>query len=232
MALFDAASDRTEGCSCPPGSTPRRCARSPGTTCCPASSAAWSRPRPPGAPPPPPRTPPTRPGRWPNGSPGSPRPSRAAPCWSWCAATWRPCSASAAARRSTRTPVQGDRVRLADRGGAAQPAQHVHRPEDARHARLRLPHPVLLAEHLREQLVPEGPSRSEALIQELDRLEDGLTALADDAERDAVASRLEALLARFRKEPAPAEGAAASQRLRSASADEVLDFIDSELGMA
>ncbi|MFF8000775.1 type I polyketide synthase [Streptomyces sp. NPDC007917] len=95
-----------------------------------------------------------------------------------------------------------------------------------------IPTPALLAEHLRDQLVSEGPSGSEALIQELDRLEDHVDLLAGDEERDAVTARLEALLARCRQQPAAAEGNGVAERLQAASADEVLQFIDSQLGRA
>ncbi|WP_346178504.1 SDR family NAD(P)-dependent oxidoreductase, partial [Streptomyces cuspidosporus] len=95
-----------------------------------------------------------------------------------------------------------------------------------------IPTPALLAEHLREQLVSEGLSGSEALIQELDRLEDHVDLLLDDGERDAVTARLEALLARCRQKPTAAEGHGVAERLQDASADEVLQFIDSHLGRA
>ncbi|NUP40301.1 MAG: SDR family NAD(P)-dependent oxidoreductase, partial [Streptomyces sp.] len=95
-----------------------------------------------------------------------------------------------------------------------------------------IPTPALLAEHLRDQLVSEGLSGSEALIQELDRLEDHVDLLADAEERDAVTARLEALLARCRQQPAAAEGNGVAERLQAASADEVLQFIDSQLGRA
>ena len=42
-------------------------------------------------------------------------------------------------RRSSPTGLQGPRLRLADRGRAAQPARHRHRPAPARHPGLRLP---------------------------------------------------------------------------------------------
>uniref|UniRef100_UPI003869C877 type I polyketide synthase n=4 Tax=Streptomyces milbemycinicus TaxID=476552 RepID=UPI003869C877 len=95
-----------------------------------------------------------------------------------------------------------------------------------------IPTPALLAEHLREQLVSEGLSGSEALIQELDRLEDHVDLLVDDGERDAVTARLEALLTRCRQKPTAAEGNGVAERLQEASADEVLQFIDSHLGRA
>ncbi|MGP3970984.1 type I polyketide synthase [Streptomyces sp. 6N223] len=95
-----------------------------------------------------------------------------------------------------------------------------------------IPTPALLAEHLREQLVSQGPSGSEVLIRELDRLEDHVDLLADEEERNAVTARLEALLARCRQNPAAGNGNGVGDRLQDASADEVLQFIDSHLGMA
>ncbi|MFI1851539.1 type I polyketide synthase [Streptomyces sp. NPDC020480] len=94
-----------------------------------------------------------------------------------------------------------------------------------------IPTPALLAEHLREQLVSEGLSGAEALVQELDRLEEHVDLLADDTERDTVTARLEALLTRCRQKPA-AESNGVAERLQDASADEVLQFIDSHLGRA
>ena len=51
-----------------------------------------------------------------------------------------PCSATRARRRSTRTGLQGTRLRLADRRRAAQPAGDRHRAAAAGHAGLRPPH--------------------------------------------------------------------------------------------
>jgi len=97
-----------------------------------------------------------------------------------------------------------------------------------------IPTPALLAEYLREQLVPDGPTGSQALLRELDRIEEHVDLLADDADRDTVTARLEALLARCRPGPAAGQGDGGdvAEQLQAASADEVLHFIDSHLGTA
>ncbi|WP_410671431.1 type I polyketide synthase [Amycolatopsis sp. cmx-4-68] len=94
------------------------------------------------------------------------------------------------------------------------------------------PTPAALAAHLLAGLAPEGGS---SLLDELDRLE---TALATaDAEADGhaeVAARLQAVLTRWtdRHQSNGEHAVTAAQQLSDASADELLDFIDNELGMS
>ncbi|MFC0597431.1 acyltransferase domain-containing protein, partial [Streptomyces palmae] len=65
----------------------------------------------------------------------------------------------------------------------------------------------------------------------LDGLESALAGTAvPDTERDAVTARLETLLAAWRTRSTAAAGAGTADRLQSASADQLLDFIDNELG--
>ncbi|MDX3187239.1 SDR family NAD(P)-dependent oxidoreductase [Streptomyces sp. MN03-5084-2B] len=92
------------------------------------------------------------------------------------------------------------------------------------------PTPATLAAHLLAGLAPEGGS---SLLDELDRLETALaTADTEGDDHAEVAARLQAVLARWsdrrRSEPA----VTAAQQLSDASADELLDFIDNELGMS
>jgi mycoketide-CoA synthase len=94
------------------------------------------------------------------------------------------------------------------------------------------PTPVDLAAHVRTALVGDDDAAPGAvLLGELDRFESLLLATPPDPDRQgAVVSRLELLLAKVR---APAEeSAAAADRLRDLSADEVLSFIDNELGIS
>ncbi|MFD0689615.1 type I polyketide synthase [Actinomadura fibrosa] len=101
------------------------------------------------------------------------------------------------------------------------------------------PQVAQLADHLLELLVPDGADGPAGdagdtgdagpPLAELARLERALAA-APGAGADAVAARLEALLARVRAGRAPGGGDAAD-RLRAADAGQILDFIDNELGV-
>jgi acyl transferase domain-containing protein len=91
------------------------------------------------------------------------------------------------------------------------------------------PTPVVLAEHLRAVLLGDGPAPEAALDAELDRLETSLRAVEPDAmTRVGIATRLRRMLAALDTDERAEEGAA--DRLTDASADEVLNFIDHELG--
>ncbi|MFG2284446.1 SDR family NAD(P)-dependent oxidoreductase [Streptomyces asoensis] len=97
------------------------------------------------------------------------------------------------------------------------------------------PTPETLAEHLLAELSPEEDTAygTESLLADLARLESAFAAVsADEAGHSTVARRLENLLAAW-KETGPAQSReTAGDRLKSASADEVLDFINSELGIS
>ncbi|MEV7008656.1 type I polyketide synthase [Streptosporangium sp. NPDC051022] len=86
--------------------------------------------------------------------------------------------------------------------------------------------PAALADHLRAELCPED---GDPVTAELDRLEAMVAALPDaEAERTRLAARLRTILARL----GPADGAVVADRLEDATADDVFDFIDRELGLA
>jgi polyketide synthase 12 len=92
------------------------------------------------------------------------------------------------------------------------------------------PTPAALAAHLLAGLAPEGGS---SLLDELDRLETALaTADADTDGHAEVAARLQAVLARWTDRRKSEPAVTAAQQLSDASADELLDFIDNELGMS
>ncbi|MFH8369659.1 SDR family NAD(P)-dependent oxidoreductase [Streptomyces sp. NPDC018031] len=111
------------------------------------------------------------------------------------------------------------------------------------------PEATALAEHLRLQLAPgeEAAARDAyaPVLSRLGGLEEALAALtgpgadgaADGAGRDAVTARLESLLARWKTGRAPdgdggaVERGSAAERLEAATTDQVLDFIDKELGV-
>ncbi|MEV6674108.1 SDR family NAD(P)-dependent oxidoreductase [Streptomyces sp. NPDC051162] len=95
------------------------------------------------------------------------------------------------------------------------------------------PQARVLAAHLVERLAPEGAPATTGditaqVLREVARVEHTLSAAVEqDLDRAAVAARLEALLARF---TAAAPDAAVDQ-LEAATAEQVLDFIDNELGV-
>ncbi|WP_443667648.1 SDR family NAD(P)-dependent oxidoreductase [Kibdelosporangium banguiense] len=87
--------------------------------------------------------------------------------------------------------------------------------------------PLKLAEFLRSQLCQDRASAS--ILTELDRLEETVAGLSpEEIESNRVTARLHALLARLTRTVSTAGG----DRLETASADDVFDFIDKELGLA
>ncbi len=92
------------------------------------------------------------------------------------------------------------------------------------------PTPLALADHLLEELGPGGVAAADPFDAELDELERRLAALpADDAHRPHVLRRLRTILSGLGDERPPEDGLAVAQLMRSASAEEVFDFIDGEL---
>ncbi len=92
------------------------------------------------------------------------------------------------------------------------------------------PTPAALADHLLGELAL-GEAAQAPLDSELDRLERALAAVnGDEAERARIASRLQAILAGFGEVQRPDGAVALAGRMESATADEVFDFIDAELG--
>nr|WP_320774185.1 type I polyketide synthase [Streptomyces sp. CRN 30] len=90
------------------------------------------------------------------------------------------------------------------------------------------PTPAELAEHLRSEL-GEDELSEKSVLAEIDRLEGRLAAVAAQAAPSPdVLARLTALVERWSSD-APRE--AAAEHLRSASRDEVFDFIENELGL-
>ncbi|MDT0544783.1 SDR family NAD(P)-dependent oxidoreductase [Streptomyces sp. DSM 41529] len=92
-----------------------------------------------------------------------------------------------------------------------------------------------LADHLRGLLVPDGGSAArggvDPVLGELAKLESTLSALElPEADARAVTDRLEGLLAQWKAASAPPAEDSAADRLTLATADEVLAFIDNELG--
>ncbi|MEV8563251.1 SDR family NAD(P)-dependent oxidoreductase [Streptomyces sp. NPDC051917] len=90
--------------------------------------------------------------------------------------------------------------------------------------------PAALAEHLRALLCPDPAEQAVALLDEhLAGLERAIEAISpDDLATSGAVIRLRSVLARL---DSPSEDGALADRLESASADDVFDYIDSELGL-
>ena len=100
------------------------------------------------------------------------------------------------------------------------------------------PEATALAEHLRCQLAPDDagtPGRDvlHPVFNELVRLENSLSAVAvEELDSGAVTTRLETLLSRWKAMCPSGDDGGAVERLQVATADQVLDFIDNELGLS
>ncbi|WP_459250979.1 beta-ketoacyl reductase, partial [Streptomyces youssoufiensis] len=100
------------------------------------------------------------------------------------------------------------------------------------------PEPTALAEFLLQRIAPagapaSGPDAVDPVLNDLARLESTLIQLdLEDGDSGAVTARLESLLAKWKAARKPAHEGSAVERLDSASADQVLDFIDNELGVS
>ncbi|MCF0083169.1 SDR family NAD(P)-dependent oxidoreductase, partial [Streptomyces lomondensis] len=93
------------------------------------------------------------------------------------------------------------------------------------------PTPVILAGFLKSEAGRDAEPQAVPVLAELDRLEASLATLsADRTARLRITARLRDILAGWDEEPAGGDGAAVAEKLQSASADEVLAFIDNELG--
>ncbi|QPI60283.1 SDR family NAD(P)-dependent oxidoreductase [Streptomyces malaysiensis subsp. malaysiensis] len=101
------------------------------------------------------------------------------------------------------------------------------------------PEAAVLADYLLERIAPavgaaSGRDGADPVLNELARLEATLIGLEMEAgDSGAVTARLESLLAKWKATRKPAEEEmTAAERLESASAAQVLDFIDNELGVS
>ncbi|MFK4070363.1 SDR family NAD(P)-dependent oxidoreductase [Streptomyces sp. NPDC029674] len=95
----------------------------------------------------------------------------------------------------------------------------------------------VLAEHLGAQLAPDGdtPAGQEAtdpILRDLAKLENALSStLVEHLDTDAVTARLEALLSKWKSAGASPGTGSTKEQLHIATTDQVLDFIDKELGV-
>ncbi|MCX5198443.1 SDR family NAD(P)-dependent oxidoreductase [Streptomyces sp. NBC_00249] len=93
------------------------------------------------------------------------------------------------------------------------------------------PNPTALAEHVLGEVAPDGAAAEEPALAELDRLEAALAALAEDSQtRSTVSVRLQTILSRLNEAAGPAGGPDLAETIESASADDLFDFIDNQLG--
>ncbi|MEU2394151.1 type I polyketide synthase [Streptomyces sp. NPDC007369] len=94
------------------------------------------------------------------------------------------------------------------------------------------PTPAVLAEFLRAEIVQDGSTAAAPGIAELEKLESALSVLdPDDGTRADIASRLQALLAKWGEPQAPSSGGAVAEKLQEATPDELFQFIENELGI-
>ncbi|MEU1329131.1 SDR family NAD(P)-dependent oxidoreductase [Streptomyces sp. NPDC005865] len=102
----------------------------------------------------------------------------------------------------------------------------------------------ILAAHLGAQLAPDGApdgaaggpnagqEATDPVLRDLARLETALTgSLAEHVDADAVTARLEALLTKWKAVGAAPGSGSTKEQLEVATTDQVLDFIDKELGV-
>ncbi|MBL1102705.1 SDR family NAD(P)-dependent oxidoreductase, partial [Streptomyces coffeae] len=102
------------------------------------------------------------------------------------------------------------------------------------------PEAAVLADHLRQQLAPgdntvvaPGPDAPHPLLNELARVENSLSAVVvEDMDSGVVTARLESLLSKWKAMCTPPDEDNAVERLQVATADQVLEFIDTELGLS
>ncbi|WP_327585126.1 SDR family NAD(P)-dependent oxidoreductase [Nonomuraea sp. NBC_00507] len=95
------------------------------------------------------------------------------------------------------------------------------------------PNPAVLAGHLLEELAPPAHSPEQQVLAELDRIEARLAVVAAEHETaEEITARLEQLVFSWkqRQGAVPAEDVAG--RLGSATADEIISFIDNEFGLS
>jgi short-subunit dehydrogenase/acyl carrier protein len=93
------------------------------------------------------------------------------------------------------------------------------------------PTAVVLADRIRVEIVPDGEATAEPVFTDLDRLETSISgAVADDATRAGIAARLRAMLSRL-DDRGVAGTVTAVDSLKSATSEEVFDFVNNELGI-
>jgi len=94
------------------------------------------------------------------------------------------------------------------------------------------PTSAVLADYLRAQISPDEASVKDPVFTELDQLESALSGIAEgDDARAAVTVRLQTIVSKWIGAPEPANTTAVTSMIGSATAEEVLSFIDAEFGL-
>ncbi|MGP9017964.1 type I polyketide synthase [Streptomyces sp. BR1] len=94
------------------------------------------------------------------------------------------------------------------------------------------PSPAALAAYLGEKLGQGDPARK-SVHAELDKLESILSTVgSDDVERAGITARLRDLLAKWNETHSAQDSAAQEREIQSATADEIFDLLDDELGLS
>ncbi|EDX25146.1 hypothetical protein SSAG_04919 [Streptomyces sp. Mg1] len=94
------------------------------------------------------------------------------------------------------------------------------------------PSPAALAAYIGEKL-GRGDAARRPVHTELDKLESLLSAIApDDAERAGITTRLRDLLAKWNDTHSAQDSAAEERDIQAATADELFDLLDDELGLS
>ncbi|MFD8458868.1 type I polyketide synthase [Streptomyces antimycoticus] len=98
------------------------------------------------------------------------------------------------------------------------------------------PTPVALARRLRTDVVQDGISAAAPILGELDRIEAAMATIsADDVDRPRITTRLQTLLLKWgeaEQDSGNSGKKAVSEKIQSATSDEIFDFIDKELGIS
>ncbi len=208
-----------------PPCAPTRQPDAPCNPCC----AAWSAPGAPAGP--------RRPRTAPADSPPPARRTRprgaGGPCsWTSSAATSRPSSATPGRNRSA--PRRRSRTPGSTRSPPSNCATGSARPPGLKLAATVVfdyPNPLALARHLHAELGTTNDALSlvHEKIEDIESLIAGL--LSDESKKADIVLRLQGLVAKCNGAVEETQGSAVAEQLESASADEVLDFINDELGI-
>ncbi|MFE2188895.1 SDR family NAD(P)-dependent oxidoreductase, partial [Streptomyces sp. NPDC059455] len=95
------------------------------------------------------------------------------------------------------------------------------------------PTPTALAGYLREELGLDGAAGHQPVHAELDKLEAVLATIApDDIERPGITTRLRDLLSKWNETQSATDSTAEDREIQSATADEIFDLLDDELGLS
>ncbi|WP_346168368.1 type I polyketide synthase, partial [Streptomyces javensis] len=95
------------------------------------------------------------------------------------------------------------------------------------------PTPTALAGYLREELGLDGAAGHQPVHAELDKLEAILATIApDDIERPGITTRLRDLLSKWNETQSATDSTAEDREIQSATADEIFDLLDDELGLS